>query len=219
MHWWELSRAEWLRSVLCHLVWDGPTATELRVTWLSDGLRSCIICINFVIYILFDSFYHYVRAGSRALRHGTIREDSPPTLGATLPRTEVPKAGREPCGMMCAVHKAGREPWCTGRFGLEPLSYWSGRTIEFSPAHEGRDWLILRHALYDYSYFICLVDESFLGEVTHGFWYTHRLVCYDSCGQCSMSLGTVYHCASDHSPWIISFGSSRSNWHGTGWFI
>ena len=23
-----------------------------------------------------------------------------------------------------------------------------------------------------------------------------------------MSLGIVYHCASDHSPWIISFGSS-----------
>ena len=25
-----------------------------------------------------------------------------------------------------------------------------------------------------------------------------------------MSLGIVYHCASDHSPWIISFGSSDS---------
>jgi len=58
-------------------------------------------------YIYSFRFILPLRAGRiRALRHGTIREDSPPTLGATLPRTEVPKAG-ESCGMMCEVHKAG----------------------------------------------------------------------------------------------------------------
>jgi hypothetical protein len=47
-----------------------------------------------------------------------------------------------------------------------------------------------------------------LGEMTH------RILIYPSasvlltCEQCSMSLGNVYHCAYDRSPWIISFGSS-----------
>ena len=75
-------------------------------------------------YIYSFRFILPLRAGrTRALRHGTIREVSPPTLGATLPRTEF----QRPDASLDA------------RAGLEPLSYWSGRTIEFSPAHEGRD--------------------------------------------------------------------------------
>ena len=42
---------------------------------------------------------------------------------------------------------------------------------------------------------------------TQDFRYNHRLVCYITWGQCSMSLGNVYHCTYDHSPWIILFGS------------
>jgi hypothetical protein len=95
MHWWELSRAEWLRSVLCHLVWDGSIATELRVTWLSDGLRIYIICIIW-LYIFFDHFIIYCREQfrSRVLWHGTIRDVSPPTLGATCLERVTPSRFR-----------------------------------------------------------------------------------------------------------------------------
>jgi len=94
------------------------------------------------MYIYFCYIYSFrfilpLRAGrTRALRHGTIREFSPPTLGATLPRTEFQ---RPDASLVELCVRCRPDASLDARAGLEPLSYWSGRTIEFSPAHEGRD--------------------------------------------------------------------------------
>lgn len=120
------------------------------VTWLSGwSSRTYIICINLIIY----SFDHFtITCGPDSSPEArTILEWSPPTLGATLPRT---------------VPKADLEPWCVGPIS-SPCSYCSGQTVEFSPAHEGWDWQFLRLALYDFSYFICLVMDRFRERSIH----------------------------------------------------
>ena len=193
MHWWELSRAEWLRSVLCHLVWDGPIATELRVTWLSDGLRINIICIN-RLYI-FSIILSFIAVSSSDLEFcGTGRFGMFPTyIRSYMPRTGYPitvpiSSSVVACFYDLRLHSSdlefcvglfyatawfrSRVPWrMSAQFRSRVLWHWLLVTgYYFSGVWPGYGGLscswgkrlnkILTSCLYDFSYFICLVDES-----------------------------------------------------------
>ena len=151
------------------VTWHGTARQPLSEgsldLWMALGLY---YIYKLGLYILFDHFYltWAVPISSSVARYDSGIY-SFPTLGATLPRTDSEVELREPTGATGAtgVNGSQREPTVVPgshrthsrthsrshsrthsrtSAGLEPcgimcVSYWSGRTVEFSPAHEGRD--------------------------------------------------------------------------------